>query len=78
MLARIYDSPLRSPCGTLGAGVRTINSCLAPVGSLAGCSIVTAAGMGSLRTGFHPVQGPLPPCFLKRNVQRNYASDLRQ
>lgn len=39
-----------------GHDVRTINACLAPVGSLAGFRIVTAAGLGSSSHGFHPVQ----------------------
>jgi xanthine dehydrogenase iron-sulfur cluster and FAD-binding subunit A len=39
------------------SAVRSINSCLAPVGSLVGCAVVTAAGMGSSASGFHPVQG---------------------
>ena len=36
---------------------KSINSCLSPVGSLDGASIVTAEGIGCSSRGFHAIQG---------------------
>lgn len=47
------------PCCRLAGKVLTINACLAPVGSLAGYHVLTAAGVGNSKQGFHPVQGAL-------------------
>lgn len=38
---------------------RSINACLAPIGNLAGCSILTASGIGNSAEGFHAIQGKL-------------------
>jgi len=38
---------------------RSINACLAPLYSVAGCHVVTVEGIGSTRRGLHPVQARL-------------------
>ncbi|KAL4447705.1 hypothetical protein ABPG75_004924 [Micractinium tetrahymenae] len=63
------DQSVRVACGSGACGacavaavppgrtsVLTINACLAPVGSLAGYQVMTAAGVGNSKQGFHPVQ----------------------
>ena len=40
--------------------VTCINSCLAPIGTMDGSSIITVEGLGDCTKGFHPVQGT--PC----------------
>ena len=40
---------------------KCINSCLCPVGSLDGCSVVTVEGMGNAQIGFNAVQGVYQP-----------------
>ncbi|KAL4424396.1 hypothetical protein ABPG77_005639 [Micractinium sp. CCAP 211/92] len=63
------DQSVRVACGSGACGactvaalppgkkeVLTINACLAPVGLLAGYQVVTAAGVGNSKQGFHPVQ----------------------
>ena len=42
--------------------VTCINSCLAPVGTMDGSSIITVEGLGDCTKGFHPVQGAPRPC----------------
>lgn len=37
--------------------VTCINSCLAPIGTMDGSSIITVEGLGDCTKGFHPVQG---------------------
>ena len=36
---------------------RSINSCLAPIGTLDGVQVITVEGLGNSKKGFHPVQG---------------------
>ena len=36
---------------------RSINSCLAPLGTLDGVQIITVEGLGNSKKGFNPVQG---------------------
>ena len=38
---------------------RSINACLAPVYSIAGCHVITVEGIGSTKRGLHPVQARL-------------------
>ena len=38
---------------------RSINACLAPVYSVAGCHVITVEGIGSTKRGLHPVQARL-------------------
>lgn len=40
---------------------KCINSCLCPVGSLDGCSVVTIEGIGNAQIGFNAVQGAYQP-----------------
>ena len=43
---------------------RTLNACLAPVASLAGCEVATSQGLGNSKAGFHAIQGRVGPAFL--------------
>lgn len=46
-----------------GAGApvtKSLAACLSPLGSLAGCTVTTATGLGNSRDGFHPIQGERP------------------
>ena len=36
---------------------RAVNACLAPLCSVDWCAVTTVEGIGSVKTGLHPVQG---------------------
>ena len=53
------ESLLQSPAYAIAGKThtRSINSCLAPLGTLDGAQIITVEGIGNSKKGFHPVQG---------------------
>jgi hypothetical protein len=55
----------------------SINACLPTVGSLDGCSITTAEGLGNSKTGYHPIQGLCAVCAVRSSyLQPVHGSDL--
>ena len=49
--------PADACCLTGQVQTRSINSCLAPLGTLDGVQIITVEGLGNSKKGFSPVQG---------------------